>query len=348
MNEQLISVIIGSYNNGNVIHETIESFTKQTYQNIEILLVDDGSTDNTFEVMNQYKDKDSRIKVFSQENKGASAARELGYLHATGDFIFLSDADDVWDSEILSDLKSLLDNNLESDFAVTYYRKESNGQAISDYDWSKHKEENRVSDDEVISGRELAERFLVKDDVRVAGFWGTLYRRSFFEKLYSKMLTVKEKIPTHFFNDSYCVAQICGLSNSVVLSGKVQVLYRISPTSLSRKQNVSEHVKNYIYAAEEGIKLYKELNWDDTYRQHLLHFYLVILKSWFRVNQYEKNEDEKARYDAEINRLYNAYHDDFSNFSYKNKTDFVYVICVKLWRISKPLWIFFVKTICGW
>lgn len=89
----LVSVIIPLYNAERFVEETIESVLNQTYRNLEIIVIDDGSSDNSLQVANKYKSRG--IKIFSQANRGASAARNLGIQHATGDFIQFLDADDI-------------------------------------------------------------------------------------------------------------------------------------------------------------------------------------------------------------------------------------------------------------
>lgn len=93
----LVSVIIPCYNYGAYISETIESIRAQTYTNWEIIVVDDGSSDNTAEVVRQYTDNDTRIKYYYQQNKGLSSARNKGLSLATGSYIQLIDADDYID-----------------------------------------------------------------------------------------------------------------------------------------------------------------------------------------------------------------------------------------------------------
>ena len=87
-----ISVVIPLYNKGFIISETLESLLAQTFTDFEIVIVNDGSTDNSFEIVSQFTD--SRINLFQQENKGAAAARNLGIEKATGELIAFLDADD--------------------------------------------------------------------------------------------------------------------------------------------------------------------------------------------------------------------------------------------------------------
>ena len=89
----LVSVIIPVYNVDPYIEEALDSVINQTYSNIEILIIDDGSTDESGEICDRYALTDSRIVVFHQGNKGLSAARNVGLDHATGEVIALLDSD---------------------------------------------------------------------------------------------------------------------------------------------------------------------------------------------------------------------------------------------------------------
>ncbi|MEG4014134.1 MULTISPECIES: glycosyltransferase family 2 protein [unclassified Microcoleus] len=92
----LVSVIIPAYNAEKFIAKTLESILSQTYQNIEILLVDDGSTDTTAEIVNFFAQKDSRIILLQQSNAGVAAARNLAIEKSHGEYIAPIDADDIW------------------------------------------------------------------------------------------------------------------------------------------------------------------------------------------------------------------------------------------------------------
>ena len=94
--QELISVIIAAYNAEEYIGRAIESIQNQTYKNIEIVIVNDGSTDNTINICNQYISTGSRLIAFNKtENEGLAAARKTGVLHANGDYIGFVDADDT-------------------------------------------------------------------------------------------------------------------------------------------------------------------------------------------------------------------------------------------------------------
>ncbi len=99
INQLLVSIIIPTYNRADLLPETLNSIIAQTYTNWECIVVDDGSTDNTANIVQQYAEKHSKIKLFSHpnhENRGAGASRNLGIINATGDFIAFLDADDFF------------------------------------------------------------------------------------------------------------------------------------------------------------------------------------------------------------------------------------------------------------
>lgn len=97
MNEDLVSVIMPAFNSERYIVESIESILNQTYRNIELLITDDGSEDNTISIIKSYAQKDSRVKAFFLNgNTGAGSARNNSIKHAKGRYIAFCDSDDVW------------------------------------------------------------------------------------------------------------------------------------------------------------------------------------------------------------------------------------------------------------
>lgn len=89
-----ISIIVPVYNVENYLRECLDSLINQTLTDIEIICVDDGSTDNSLAILEEYQTKDSRIKIFTQKNQGVSVARNLGIKKATSEYIFFVDSDD--------------------------------------------------------------------------------------------------------------------------------------------------------------------------------------------------------------------------------------------------------------
>ena len=163
----LVSVIIPLYNAEKYIAETIQNVLSQSYINIEILIIDDGSTDNSLSVAKKYENK--KIKIFSQENKGASAARNYGLREANGDFIQFLDADDLISNNKIEEQMKLLVNN-----------------------------ENKVAicptihffDEEDISLKEIVHEWYQEDSNDSIDFLLKLYGGSLIEPTYGGMITI--------------------------------------------------------------------------------------------------------------------------------------------------------------
>ena len=137
---ELISIITPTYNCERFIGETIESVLKQTYKNWEMIIVDDCSTDNTYEVVKKYADNDSRIKYYLlEENSGAAVARTKAMQLATGDYMAFLDSDDLWISNKLEcQLKFMKENNYN--FTCTEYEQiDENGKSLNKVNKVKNK-----------------------------------------------------------------------------------------------------------------------------------------------------------------------------------------------------------------
>lgn len=106
-----VSVIIPTYNYAKYLPETIDSVLRQTYQDLEIIVIDDGSTDNTKEIIQRYIRSSDKIKYILQENKGPAAARNRGIKEAKGEYIAFLDSDDIWVTEKLDIQASYLEQN---------------------------------------------------------------------------------------------------------------------------------------------------------------------------------------------------------------------------------------------
>lgn len=127
-----VSVIIPVYKAEKYIATTLQSALDQTYKNIEILIIDDGSPDRSIEICQQFKDP--RIKIIRQKNRGLPGARNTGIRHATGEYLTLLDADDLWLPEKLEKHLQHLDNS--PNVGVSFSRSafiDDDGQALGIY-----------------------------------------------------------------------------------------------------------------------------------------------------------------------------------------------------------------------
>lgn len=106
----MVSVIVPVYNAEFTLVRCVDSLLTQTYQDIEIILIDDGSTDNSYSICQAYTQKDARVKVLQKENGGVSSARNLGMKHAHGDWMGFVDADDYVNPQFISNFFLLGDD----------------------------------------------------------------------------------------------------------------------------------------------------------------------------------------------------------------------------------------------
>ena len=121
MKENLVSVIMPTYNCGKFIKETIKSVANQTYKNWELIIVDDCSKDNTEEIVNRYVERDSRIKYHRLEtNQGAAVARTKAMKMARGSYMAFLDSDDLWKNDKLEKQINFMEEN-SYNFTCTAY-----------------------------------------------------------------------------------------------------------------------------------------------------------------------------------------------------------------------------------
>ncbi len=113
----LVSIIIPNYNQEKYIRYTIEAALNQTYENTEIIIVDDGSTDSSYEIIKEYEDKYEKITAMRQENANASIARNRGFEHSSGKYVYFLDSDDVPEMNAIELMVKAMEEN-EADLVV--------------------------------------------------------------------------------------------------------------------------------------------------------------------------------------------------------------------------------------
>ena len=151
-NQPLISVIIPVYNVEQYLNKCIESVLSQTYRNIEIVIINDGSTDNCGKICDEYASSDNRVKVIHKSNSGVSAARNEGLDASTGDYVVFVDSDDYVDPDYVECLyNSLIEN--DADVAVCGY-------VITDVDNCEKIADELIPDGSVLSSDEAIGRML--------------------------------------------------------------------------------------------------------------------------------------------------------------------------------------------
>ncbi|MEL7509805.1 MAG: glycosyltransferase family 2 protein [Cyanobacteria bacterium J06554_1] len=120
MNKKLVSVVIPVFNAEKFVGKTISSVLAQTYSELEVIIVDDGSPDRSIEICRQFDDP--RIRIIQQANRGLAGARNTGIRHAAGDYIALVDADDLWTDDKIAKHVSHLEKNSHVGISFSYSR----------------------------------------------------------------------------------------------------------------------------------------------------------------------------------------------------------------------------------
>lgn len=184
--QKLVSIIVPVYNGEAYLERCIKSLLSQTYQNMEIVIVDDGSTDSSPMLCDKLAAKNSRIRVFHIEEKGVSAARNMGIAMATGEYLTFVDVDDCPAADMVEHLAAVLEQT-NSDVAGCSYREFHNDAEAADVRESRC---TKAVPAEILSGREFMKEGILKSDTRC---WSKLYKRQSIENcFFDEELTIGE------------------------------------------------------------------------------------------------------------------------------------------------------------
>ncbi len=247
--DKLVSIIVPAYNAEKYIEKCLESILEQTYGNTEIIVVDDGSIDGTFDIINSFSKRYSRIQVIKKENGGVSSARNIGLQKASGNYISFLDADDIMEKTAISTLVDSMESS-GADWASCQYSR-----------WGK--DDKRLEDYDFISG----ERLFASDDDRISfllneyfdykvGYevWGKLFKADIIKK-YNLFFSEKCRIGEDLaFNIKYlmhsdrlrCIPDRCiryKIHDDSAMSGHKALSDKISEDILLL-EDVYEHISS--------------------------------------------------------------------------------------------------------
>jgi glycosyltransferase involved in cell wall biosynthesis len=172
MQNALISLILPVYNVEQYIDKCMESVLNQTYFNLEILLIDDGSKDSSSEKCEFYAKKDVRVKVFHKENGGLSDARNYGIRKAEGEYIICIDSDDYVDFDYVEYLYDLI-KKYHTQMAIAQHRVVFSNGSVNDYG---------KEGDELLGNKTCIERMCYHDIIDTSA-WSKIYAKSLFEDI---------------------------------------------------------------------------------------------------------------------------------------------------------------------
>lgn len=245
----LISIIVPVYNVKDYLEKCLSSICLQTYKNLEIIVVDDGSTDGSEKICDSFAQKDTRIKVVHQINGGQSNARNKGLSIAAGEYIGFVDSDDWIAPDMYEFLYLLLKNN-QADIAVCAHIVEMEAETNVRYSTGKLT---------VFSGNE-ALRALI-DDKRVRNYvWDKLYKRQLFEGI----LFPKNQI----YEDMVVTPRIIHKAHRVVMQDypKYHYLKREGSTTLAKQYEPQKDYLWFLRVYEQVKFVYDNGIWNNSPR----------------------------------------------------------------------------------
>lgn len=305
----LISVIVPVYNVENYIDECVNSLINQTYVDIEIILVDDGSTDNSGILCDNFAKIDSRIKSLHKSNGGLSDARNYGINHSSGKYIMFVDSDDVVDKNIVYELHEYLKYNLDSDLVVS--------QLTHFYD-GKDPNYFHSLNTKLMTNEEAIEDFLYQKVIPTSAC-GKLYKKD--------ILTDIRFVKDQRFEDNEFVFKILLNSNNIIFSESKLYAYRhrensITTTKFDEKEfdiiMIGKKILEYSESLNEQIRLAAK-----TYQcTNCLRLYLTATDDY--INDYR------------FVYCKNYIKDCFSEIFLRSKARKKMKICLFLWKINTP------------
>ncbi len=262
MDKPLLSIVIPVYNAARFLERSIGSVRNQTYENLEIIVVDDGSKDESLQILNAFASEDPRIKVLTKENGGSSSARNAGLKAVTGRFIGFIDADDYIEPDMYENLLAALDADYDADAAqILSCEEDESGKIIKAFG-------EGFDDADSFTGREFFRTLLLhKGD---SSFCTKLFRKEFFEGFSFSEGRLNEDFEL-LVNMSSSMRKVLNVKKPgyhIILRGQ-------SNTRGAYKQNFYENVMEN---ADKMIEL-SERKFPE-YRSEAIHFYLMQAM-WF-------------------------------------------------------------------
>lgn len=269
--EPLISVIIPVYNMERYLSRAVDSVISQSYKNLEIILVDDGSTDRSPEICDMYGKTDSRVKVIHKENGGLSSARNAGIDASSGEYISFVDSDDFVNINFISMLfNSCIKEG--TDIAICNYKKV--------FFRGRDKACEKKSPTEIISGEEAALEIVDLDAGTYIPAWNKLYKREVFGDI---------RYPDGKYSEDFYISYKL-LSNADKVSIIDEKLYGY----VQRKESIihsRDDISQYNFEALEEFDNYlKENVKEDSDRENLLNLSLKtsinnVVEDYYRAHK---------------------------------------------------------------
>ena len=274
----LISIIIPVYKVEKYLEKCIQSVINQTYENLQIILVDDGSPDNCGKICDEYAKKDHRIEVIHKSNGGLSDARNKGLEIAKGEYIGFVDSDDYIESDMYEVLYNLL-KQYNADVSICNFYTVSQGKTAIKNANNGIKEYNRI---------EILKEILLDNNIQSYA-WNKLYKKELFDEIKYPVGKKYEDIGTTFYLLEKC--------NKVVVTGKPEYYYINRQDSIVNnvtESTITDYIElimqRYDYI-EENVKELSSYNKD--YLKRILKTAEQDIRSLKEVGDYTKKKYEE-------------------------------------------------------
>ena len=277
-----ISIIVPVYNVEKYLENCIESILNQTFKDFELILVDDGSTDNSGKICDIYKKKDSRIKVIHKNNGGLSSARNAGLDIACGKYVGFVDSDDYIHYQMYEKLYHQIIKN-KADISVCGFQK------VKQFEKDLLSTNKFYEKVELFNNIEALEQLYCKYSTEFVVSWNKLYIKTLFKDIKFKEGAIHE--------DEFIIHQLLYKVNKVVYNNEKLYFY------LQRKGSiVSSEAEVYqidkIYALSDRIKFFYDKNLTDlTYKTEKIYMWKIFSVYSYLNNFYSSSELLKLRID---------------------------------------------------
>lgn len=328
----MISIIIPVYNTELYIAETIESIQQQTFTDWELILVDDGSKDQSLDICRHYEQIDFRIHAIHKENGGMSSARDAGFKVANKDsWVLFFDADDVMAPSMLEHLWQFKDY----DMVLDAYD-DVNTDIIKDTRYNIDDSRYRES-----TGIDILNDFRVDNDfVGVVGnLIGVLFKREYWNKVYEACEPLKSRFPQNYLNDAYVIPRALIGSDRVVLCNNILFHHRISANCDSRQLKPNALAYELLDVQTVNVELYREHLSAESYAGALLDYMLVILKLWYQIERFETDGSIKNSYQSAIAINADKYWAEIKKIRYKGIRRILIRETIHIFMINHSLWL---------